>query len=377
MKVARPLTPLLTSLALAACSDSGLPPQVRIAAPSNNSSISGTANVQLQTGSDSSITRIDLYAREIGSADPGQLLGTTSQPTDSQQGSASTSYVVSWNTGTLPNLAPVELYAVATGDGGEGTSDPVRLTVSNTGAPALSYFAGFNLPSGPIGIQRMRTLPHLNAVLPPLQPQHKRTTAPARPQGSDHHYAVEWAWTPIQGVAGYYLNLSQKGLLGPYTRQHGQQPDGTSGLQRYSTNVDAPAPGAHLYGTVTAIASTGETPASNTTEAKFLPDQAASGPSGAVNARTLTLSWPANSSPDVLGYLYFVYTKNPLTDPGATPVWTNPGGRSTAQLSVAYPDTRDPLPAGTYYWWAVGVAFSDEGRPNGFSFSDLQSFTVQ
>lgn len=362
------------------------PPEVSILAPVAETNISGIALVQVAAKDEGEVEHVDLYVRELGSSSQGTLAGSATSRTGSTSGELAP-FVVSWNTQRWPNLSTVELIAIAVDDAGnKGVSKPVQVSLFNSSSPTLNYFAGFSLPTAVPTTFQVQSLKvghaSLSEVRPPDVAEKRRVLAsesslPEPTVTGKRRYATEWAWEPQNGVRGYNIYLSKTSVMGPYNKVKSQQPDGTSGLQKYSAAADDVAPEDIRFGSVSVSSSNGESALSNAQKAVFLPEQMLVSPTvGAqVSNGRPVLSWNVNPNPDVSGYLYFIYRKNPLVSSEA-PVWSNPSGRSITKLSVEYPASSPPLPKGTYYWWVAGVSFNEEGRPNGFSFSDPRTFEV-
>lgn len=397
---------LILSLVTSCSSPDQTAPTISIVSPALNSSVTGTTAIQLLARDEGSIQQVDVFARGLGGIDEGILVGSAGNESINPAGNLS----IPWYTGTLPNDRELELYAVATDPAGnQGKSKSTRVRISNSDAPSLKYFAGFNLPKAPtqglstptgqiissqtissqtISSQSDMTSSSLLQFLPidspdqvkaPLNVQAVGNTSsqnPNRskltPRASSHALATEWAWDAVSNVKGYAIYLGAN-VVGPYTKQVGVQPNGSTGTQKYSKFLKDTQTTQNLWGVVSSLGS-GESSFSNTDQAFLLKDQAAGTVLTASTGRP-TLNWPANEDPQTAGYLFYVYKKNPLTSNEAA-VWSTPNSRAVNQLTIDYPSSRDPLPAGTYYWWVAAVSFSDTGRASGFSFSDPQTFVV-
>lgn len=365
---------------------------LNIVSPIANSNLSGSFNTQVNLSDTNSVQQVEVYARELGSSSTGLRLGISKNPI------TNTTYSITSSVDNLPNGTAVELYAQAQTSGGKiSSSDGVKVNISNLGSPNLRYFAGYNLPAA-LSTQSARSrLEGLTSkVLPPLEwvkglslnslpvnSLNGNSSSGTRQDGVSpraaevgRSWAVEWGWDPLGGAKGYGIYLNTTGLIGTYTRQKGQQANGT-GLQKYAQPLKDLPIQSQIYGLVTGVGLTGETPYSNAYLARFLETQLASSPvSGSqVQDGRPVLTWLKNSSPTVVGYLYFLYKNNPLlsSDP---PLWSNPDGRAIAQQSVRYPATRDALTTGTYFWWIAALSFNDDGIIDGLSFSEPQSFKV-
>jgi hypothetical protein len=253
--------PLLLPFLLTACPDAGDPnkPQAAITSPASDASVSSTTPVQINAVDDTGVAKVQVYARARGSTARGVQVGSAiSKP-----------FVIPWNTAGVPNLAELELYAVATDAGGnEGASDPVRVKTANTGLPSLLYLAAFTYPPQPAtSVQSLSGLPGLNgprlgfldpnAVNAPvgvdlasaranaaLALQRALESSPPRASASslrpvalgDRTYALEWAWNPFTGADGYGIFLSRLDLAGPYDRQRNQA-SSAAGTQKFSRTI--------------------------------------------------------------------------------------------------------------------------------------------
>lgn len=376
-------TTILGFLAGCAQTDDTATPTVSIATPASGSSVSATVAVQSIAGNDAGVSKVQVYVRSRGSASRGVLVGAaTREP-----------FVVSWFTPAVPNGSEVELVAVAYDEAGNaGESDPVPVRVSNPGVPNVEYLAAFTLPPKTADVAAAGTdtasaipanAPTWDAV-PPVGSARVSSArlAPAsvRPLADTARtYALEWAWNPFAGAEGYGVYLGED-LVGPYQVQVKQAAStGADGPQRYSRTANA-QPGDVRYGLVTAISNgaTSEGGYSNADAATFLSLQDSASPADGqtVSDARPTFTWTVN--PQAVGYLCYVYDKNPW-DPTAKRLWTN-YPQTTSALSATYPaDTNAaaPLESGkTYWWWVAGVAFDDLGRADAFSFSEPRRFTI-
>jgi hypothetical protein len=386
---------LVAPLGLVACgpSDDNRLPSVSITSPVAGATVAGTYPVQLSANDDTGISKIQVFARPI----PG-IIGTAT-PKVFVGASSSAPYVANILTLALPNQSELELLAVATDRAGKtADSDPVRIKVANPGTPQLNYFVAFTLPpqgglptSAALAAGKAlgaTSLPQID--LAALQPPAATTgtagaTGQVRGQATaPRQYAVEWHWNALAAPAlkGYGVRIAQAGFAGPYERATagaGVQPvGGNVGEQRYSKIMPSIKTGDRVYGLVTALSSDAlnEGGYSNADDTSFLAGQESATPldGASINDGRPLLAW--NSLAGVAGYLYQVFSANPLTtSPAPKAVWSN-GLKTTEQLSVNYPANLDRLPSGTYYWWVVGVAFDANDRPEALSYSALRQFQV-
>jgi hypothetical protein len=410
-KLPLPILSLLLFFFSACTQPDTSPPQVEIKSPASGATLSGTVAVQVQAQDDSGIDKVVVYARAKGSSAQGKEVGSSTLPSDNL-------FLISFAAGALPNLAELELVA-QTFDitGREAVSPAVPVKVSNAGAPTLSYLVAFTLPPKPTG-QRVRGTgswlwPDGEEGRENILPDHVPTSGALRPLNHNPHLsakvarpstfdprplpvqplaelprttALEWGWSPIPGADGYGIYLSKADLGGPYDLQV-RQAASASGGQRYSKNVEA-RPGESFFGVLTVLSSGGsqEGVFSNADGTVFLSPQDSNTPA---DNQTLTdgrptLSWTANpfaeAKPNEVGYLYYIFDKNPW-EATAKLMQTN-FPNSTDQLTVNYPtqdDKGNPIPAlakGSYYWWVAGVTFNKEGKADAFSFSDPKRFVV-
>ena len=379
---------LLPLLVLSACpqSDDKIAPTVAITSPANDQAIAGTTTIQLDATDNTGVARVTVYMRGLGSTVQGAIVGSA----------VSRPFVVSWNTSRVPNNADLELVAVAEdGAGNKGESTPVRIRTNNTNVPVLAYLVAYTLP--------------LNGIAPSAAPQAVvpsnfvnaltikaplgLTTADAikaksslqtslRPQGTplvNRSTVIEWAWQPVNAADGYGAYLGRQ-LEGPYTLNGRQSSAVNASLQKRSPTLTGVSVGDSYFGTITAVTNgaTLEGGFSNADGTTFLPAQESASPSAGqtVTGGRPTLTWTA--LPGAIGYLYRIYTKNPLAE-RVDPICTN-GDASTDQLSVFYPTNSSScpsqLPSGTYYWWMAGVGFDAQLKADAFSFSPVRTFVV-
>jgi len=389
----RPSAVMAGVLLLSACtSPDSTPPQVEIKSPAAGASLSGTVGVQVQASDESGIDKVVVYARGKGSTAQGKELGSSSIGSNGL-------YLASFAAGSLPNLAELELLAQAIDKTGKSaTSAPVAVKTNNAGAPTLSYLVAYTLPPRPagLGVQAVQSLLPASVVLDgvlapdpsalrappsfaakeayPLHAGEAKSGGGIYPQAElTRTTALEWGWPPVPGADGYGVYLSQD-VAGPYQLQV-RQAASASGGQRYSRNFTA-SPGDKYYGVVTVLSSGGsqEGILSNADDSAFLRAQDSNTPADgqALTDGQPTLTWTSN--PDAVGYLYYIFDKNPW-DATAKILWTN-FPQSTDKLSAAYPSSQPALPGGSYYWWVAAVSFNSQGQADGFSFSDPKKFTV-
>jgi hypothetical protein len=89
------------------------------------------------------------------------------------------------------------------------------------------------------------------------------------------------------------------------------------------------------------------------------------------------LTWTALNgigNPSEIGYLYFLYDKNPW-DPSAKLIWGN-SPKATGDLATTYPSSLPALKTGTYYWWVSGVSFDALKKADSFSFTAPRKIVV-
>lgn len=368
-------------LLIVACNNGDTtPPTLAITSPASGSPVSGTVTVQVSAVDDQSLSRVDLYARDKGSDAEGIFAGSAVEEP----------FVISWNTGNVPNGADLELVARGKDAGGnESSSPPTTVKTQNSGVPTLQLVTAFTIepdPSvGAAGVGAV-ALPDISAaeVLPPtdvslssLQTSVTSDENLSTQQSPERDYILEWQWEPFAaGAYGYGVYLSTGDLAGPYDQQVRQAASAGSGAQKYSKAVAGAKAGDSFYGTITAItnSASAESGYGNADSATFLPPQSATSPAkdAQVAGGRPTFSWPA--TPGAVGYLYYLYDKNPW-ESDATLLFSNFPNSSSA-LSVTYPSDRAALPSGTYYWWVAGVSFDQNGKADGFTFSEARRLIV-
>lgn len=364
-------------LFLAACSSptDTLPAAVSITSPASGSPVSGTTTVQLSATDDVAVTSVKLYVRGKGSSARGVLVGTATQEP----------YVVSWYTLAQPNLSDLELVAVATDTGGnEGESAPVSVRVQNSNVPTLNLLTAYNLPSDPSLATMAAASQSLNVntptlgALPPTTSLSSLTPQSLTPLAEEgRSYVLEWQWSPFVGSAdGYGVYLSEEDLAGPYDLMVRQAASSGSGVQAYSKVIPEAALGVKYHGVVSAVTggATAEGGFSNADGASLLPTQSAVSPQDGqtVSGGRPAFTWQA--TPGAVGYLYYVYDKNPF-EPNATLLYSN-FPNSSAALAATYPAEQPALSSGTYYWWVAGVSFDTAGKADSFTFSEPRTLVV-
>lgn len=365
----------LASLVLCACGSGseGVPPLLAITSPASGSPVSGTAAVQVSADVDNDVSSVELYVREKGGEGRGVRVGVANQDP----------FVVQWYTPGQPNLAELDLIAVGKSkDGAEGESLPVTVRTQNSGVPSLQLLTAFTLAPDPtVGAANVRSaLPAVDAaaVLAPADVDLSEITPPTAQLNTladNREYILEWQWEPFAGQAdgyGVYMSIGDK--AGPFEAMIKQSATAGTGAQKFSGKVPAQA-GDSFDGVVSVISNgaTSESGFSNVDSATFLGPQTAVSPSNGeqVSAKP-SLTWKA--TPGAAGYLYYVYDRNPF-ETGATLLYSN-FPQSSSSLNGAYPSDNAGLPSGTYYWWVAGVSFDQNGKADGFSFSEPQSFVV-
>ncbi len=363
------------------------PPTANITNPAQDSVLTGTAPIQIDAkDEETSITKVNVYARGVGSTKKGVLIGS----------SITKPFVVSWNTASasgVPNQLPLEIIAEAVDRGGNvGTSDPVRVRTQNSGVPNLSLLAAFTYPpaakpaSGALRLQSGQSLlpAAMSSVTPPTDGVAARASG-VKPLAAigDRVFAQQWEWSPVLGADGYGVYSADE-LVGPYTRIRNQASDTNSALQVFQRFVDTARVGDSVFGAVTSLTSGGavETGKSNADGAKFLPAQDSGAPfDGAVIADGQpNLSWTATTG--VIGYQYFIYDGDPFGVTKPKIMCTN-FPKTTSALSAVYPIPAlngavkcNPLPTGNYYWLIVGVSFDQQDKADGFTYSAAQRISV-
>lgn len=385
--------PFLTlPLLLTACppSDDPIAPVAAITSPANDQSVSGTTAIQIDANDNNAVSRVAVYMRSQGSSEQGILIGSAiSRP-----------FVVSWNTSRVPNNANLELVAVAEDfAGNKGSSTPVRFRTNNANVPNLVYLVAYTLPpngTAPSGASLKQQSANTqnnwvnpSKVLAPVgttqtDVKTAKTALEKRLQTqaallTGRSTVIEWAWQPFGSADGYGAYIAPK-LEGAYTLNGRQSAVVSAALQKRSPTLTNISVGDTFYGTITAVTNnaTLEGGFSNADGTSFLPPQESASPSGgqSVIGGRPTLTW--NALPGAIGYLYRIYTKDPLNQQ-ADPICSN-GDASIAQLSVFYPTNSPNCPsqllAGTYYWWVAGVAFDAQLKADAFSFSSVRTFVV-
>jgi Bacterial Ig domain len=387
---------LLLPFLLTACpqSDDKSPPVAAITSPANDQSVSGTTSIQIDATDNTRVARVSVFMRSQGSTAQGTLVGSAiSRP-----------FVISWNTSRVPNNSDLELVAIAEdGAGNKGESTPVRFRTNNANVPVLVYLVAYTLPpngTAPSGSKpdtastRGLSNTSLGLVNPALvvppdgttdssvakakNALQTRASSPRAPL-SNRSTVIEWAWQPLGSADGYGTYLAPK-LEGAYVLNGRQSAVASAALQKRSPTLTNVSAGDSYFGTVTAVTNgaTLEGGFSNADGTTFLPGQESASPSGgqSVVGGRPTLTWTA--LPGAIGYLYRIYTKDPLVD-RTDPICSN-GDASTNQLSVFYPTSSlncpAQLPPGTYYWWVAGVSFDALLKADAFSFSNVRSFIV-
>jgi hypothetical protein len=362
---------------LSSCASTDInPPTVTITSPAANAPVSSTAVVQVSASDNDGVARVDLYARGKGMTDRGVRVGSATQEP----------YVISWYTPSQPNFAELELIAVAVDSGNnEGESQPVAVKVQNSGVPALQLLTAYTLP--PDASLSSASLEHssLNLVqaqdvLPPanFSPTNDNKSMTLTTQATaERQYVLEWQWQPFDlGAEGYGVYLSDKDVAGPYEAQIKQSASAGAGVQKFSKITEGADAGSSFYGAVTAVinGASAETGYSNADKATFLPAQDVVSPTSkeTVSTGRPTLTW--TSTAGTVGYLYYVYDRNPW-EKGAKLLWSN-FPQATSSLSAAYPSDKTALASGTYWWWVAGVSFDSNRKADGFTFSEPRSFIV-
>jgi hypothetical protein len=355
-----------------------LPIAIAITTPATGTPVSGTVPVQMTATDDRQLTSIDLYVREKGSQGDGTFVGTaTSQP-----------FVVQWFTPAQPNQADLELVAIGSdAQGRRGTSLPVAVRTQNTGVPALQALLAFTIEPSPALAQSSVTplsfLPNdlatitLPADTSQVDLKHVPETSQAvHATSSSRNYILEWQWDSFPNADGYGIYLGKTDLAGPYEVQVRQAAAAATGVQKHSRVITDGAAGQRYWGTVTAISAgaTVESGLSNADRTAFLPPHQAIAPltGMSVPGGRPRLEWePAAGA---IGYVFYLYDKNPWAA-DKTLLWSN-FPQSTAALAAEYPADRPDLASGSYWWWVAAVSFGSDGKPEAFSFSNAQSFSV-
>lgn len=372
---------------LIACNpDDKSPPQTTITSPATGSAVSGTFSVQITATDDVSVANVKLYGRSPNSKGDGQLLGTAvKQP-----------FIINVNSLELPNLAELDLYAIATDfSAKEGKSSPTRIRIQNPGVPKLNAFYNYIYPaevrgqqieSESLNAQEFIETFSINTAQPPHcfpdcpqvllstdNVQHK-TLATQSLEG--FKTVLAWEVTCNPSVDGYRFYKGDTDLVGPYTFARGLRiPQNCTQFQGTQQVTDTKI-GDIFYGLVKAV-SNNETlwsGHSNADKTTFItqtlitsPQHDSKVPEGRPN-----LSWQANSQAD--GYYYYIYDRPPLAQ-GSRKLWTN-YPQATRDLQATYPTSKQALPAGTYYWWVAGVSFDKNRIIDSISFSEVRRFVV-
>jgi Bacterial Ig domain len=368
------------ALSLTACpSDDSSKPSTAITSPASDASLSSTTPIQVDATDDKGVTRVEVFVRTRGATVQGLSVGTA----------VSKPYVVNWDTTGVPNNADLELVAVAEdAAGNRGESAPLRVRTSNPNLPSLNYLVAYSLPPRPTK-SRSGFMPgvlpsvieapaniNLNASLE--KAKLARLTPRADPVRT---LALEWSWQsfnsigPVSGVNGYSVWLGKSDLAGSYERLVNQAAS-TAGTQTASKDFADARVGDTYYGAVRAIINnqSSETGFSNADGAMFPRAQEAATPldGDTVSDGRPVLTW--TPTPGAIGYLYFVYNKNPW-EAGAQTIWTN-SPKSTDQLSATFPADRAALASGTYYWWVAGVTFNALGKADAFAYSEPRRIVI-
>ena len=372
-------------LLFSACqSDDTTPPTVSISSPASGSPVSDTIAVQINANDDGDVQEVKLYIRAKDSKKKGELVGAATQPP----------YVVSWFTPKQPNLAELELLAVARDSASnEAESPPVSVRTQNTGVPTFEFLTAFTLVprSNPSTLTTQNAVQHFfkntptKGIVPPnplginnLHSSKKVTNNHEvfPQQAQERDLILEWQVAPFTGANGYGFYLSTGDLAGPYELKKRQSATVGTGSQKYSTVIEAAAVRDTFTGVSTAVTSgaTAETGFSNADSATFLKPQSALKPENDDNVPNgrPTLTWSQNA--DAVGYIYYVYDKNPY-ESNAKLLWSN-FPNSISNLVINYPGDRTAFSSGTYYWWVAGISFDNNGKADGFSFSEPRSFKV-
>ena len=124
-------------LGLAACTTPDtLPPTLAITSPASGSPVSGTTTIQLSASDDQGLASLQVFVRGKGSTERGVAIGSAAQEP----------YVLSWYTLGQPNLADLELVAIAKDYGANETeSAAVTVKTQNSGVPSLQLLTAFTL----------------------------------------------------------------------------------------------------------------------------------------------------------------------------------------------------------------------------------------
>jgi hypothetical protein len=294
--------------------------------------------------------------------------------------------VVNWVTTGQPNQASLELVAVGIDpQGREGTAPPLEVKTQNGNVPAFKLLAAYTIsPSSASASLEASSLPsHVNVadvqppsdILPSTYSKFESATE-INPLQANRNYILEWLWEPYSSATGYGIYASSQDIAGPYEQQIKQAGTAAGGLQKYSKIMPNALAGNTYYGSITSFTDNGvfETGLSNADKATFLSPQEviSPAPNTQIPGGVPTFNWQA--TPGAVGYLYYVYDRNPW-EKGATLLWSN-YPNSTSALNVAYPATNGPLKSGSYWWWVAGVSFDNNAKADAFSFSDPRNFVV-
>jgi hypothetical protein len=366
-----------TLIALTACKQD-VPVLLAISSPASGATVSGKVAVQVSTPEGLSGTA-RVLVRGKGSQGEGIVVGSA----------VSSPFVITWETGKFPNQTPLEIYATLQDTNGKlSRSDPIEVKIENAGVPKLNYVAAFTIPAKPSAAVNgfevtngllPATLPFEFAVPPsdigfPNSPLPPVNPPALKAQQLSRDYVGEWGWDAVAGADGFGVYLSTGDAAGAYEKLVAQAASAT-GKQKFSKKLDV-AIGKTVYGVITTVTGGGSTESnySNADGATFLGTQSATTPSaGSKLTKTEKFVWTAN--PGAVGYIYYVYDKNPWAADAKLLCSNYPASVSGLEAPMA--DKCSALPAGNYYWWVAGVSFNKEGKADGFSYSDPVQFTLQ
>ncbi len=359
---------VLTALLLVstACDKAKGPALLAITSPASGSEVSGAVPVQINVAESAGEVSVRVYVRGAGSKGEGRLVGSA----------VSSQAVVQWDTKSFPSATELELYAVSQNAEGEtSTSDPVAVKVQNAGAPSLSYLIAFTIPPKPVSATSVTDVlpsntPFTNA-LAPAQFSSAVSTNAVTPFATRDTIG-EWAWTPVTNMVGYGIKLSTKDVAGDFSEVG--KPAATtasSALQKYSKTLEA-KPGDTVYGALSSYAnSSNESVLSNADSATFLQPHSSSTPSdGEFITGLSSFSWPALTGK--VGYLYYVYDKDPWAKDAKLVCTNYPNATDKTKVSIS--EKCAALPSGTYSWWVAAVSFNKLDKTDAFSYSDPRSF---
>jgi hypothetical protein len=367
----------IATLVLASCKQD-VPVLLAISSPASGATVSGKVAVQISTPEGLSGTA-RVLVRGKGSQAEGIVVGSA----------VSSPFVVTWETGKFPNQTPLEIYATLQDTNGKlSRSDPIEVNIENAGVPKLNYVAAFTIPAKPSsaisGFEVVdgllpSSLPFEFALPPsdigfPNAPVEPVTPPALTTQQTTRDYVGEWGWDAVAGADGFGVYLSNSDAAGSYEKLVAQAASAT-GKQKFSKKLDV-AIGKTVYGVITTVTGGGSTESgfSNADGATFLGPQSATTPaSGDKLTKSEKFVWTAN--PGAVGYIYYVYDKNPWAADAKLLCGNYPNSISQTEAPVS--DKCSALPAGTYYWWVAGVSFNKEGKADGFSYSDPVQFTLQ